>query len=84
VKNEGVAAVGVDQPELAAPAEAGDPRAGEALSEPCGKCAPKIASSKLNALDAAAEQHLFQAADSGFDFGKLRHGDDMAERPQRR
>jgi hypothetical protein len=84
VKDQRVAAISVDQPELPAPAEAGDPRAGEALPEIRGKSPAQIAPAKLDSLDAALQQDPFKAANGGFDFGKLWHGRDMAERRQRR
>jgi hypothetical protein len=71
----------MDQPELAAPAEARHSRAAQPLAESFGKGTPKISAAKLDTLDAAAQQDLFQPADGGFDFRKFWHGRDMAERP---
>ena len=81
VEHHRVAAVGVDQPVFPAPAEAGHPGAGQPLAEVVGKAAPQIGPAKLDALDAAAEQHLLQPADGGFDFGKLGHPRHMANVP---
>ena len=61
-----------------------DPSTGQALSEIDGKRAPKIGTPHLHVRDASAFQHTFQPANGGLDFGKLRHGRDMAKAGQPR
>jgi hypothetical protein len=73
MEDEGIAAIGVDKAELSAPAERNNPGAGQTLAEISGKGAAKGVPAQLDTRDTLSEQHLFQAAHGGFDFGKLGH-----------
>ena len=42
----------------------------------------QVLPARLDPLNAAAVEHMGEAADGGFDFGKLGHRRDMAEPPQ--
>ena len=84
MENQRITTVGVDQPELPAPPERSDRCTGQALAEIGWKRTAKVAATQLDAGDALALQHLFEAADRCFDFGKLWHGGDMAEPRQGR
>jgi hypothetical protein len=77
--DQAVAAVGVDQPELAASAEARDRRPGQPLAKTGGKGVPQIATPKLDSLDPLAEEYLGKPSNGGFDFGKFGHQRDMAK-----
>jgi hypothetical protein len=74
----------MDQPILAPPSEAGDGRPRQTLPEVRRKGPAKVASTGLDAGDPLSEQHLFQASDRRFDFGKFRHRCDMADHRQGR
>jgi hypothetical protein len=78
VKDQGIAAIGLDQSELPATAKPDDLCASQSLAEVVGKGAPQILPAKLDPLDAAAKQDLFQAANGGLDFGELGHPGHMA------
>jgi hypothetical protein len=78
VKDQGVAAIRLDQSELPAAAKPDDRCASQSLAEIARKGPPQILPAKLDALDAAAKQDLFQAANGGLDFGELWHPGHMA------
>ena len=84
MEDERVATVGVDQPIFCPPAQTGDLRAGEPLAKVFGQGPAQVRPSRLDSRQAASLQDLLQAADRGFDFGKLRHSCDMAEAGQPR
>ena len=75
-----VAAIGVDQPIFGAPAEAGDPRAGQPLAQIGRERPAQVGAARLDARDAGGPSSTrLKPADGGFDFGQLRHGSrDMA------
>jgi hypothetical protein len=84
VKDERVAAVGVDETVLRPAAEAGHDRAGQPLTEVDRKRAAQIRTPRFDRVQPPPVQDLRKPADGGFDFGKLRHGRDMAEVGQAR
>ena len=84
MEDQAVGAVGVDEAELSATAKRGDPGARQPLAEIGGKGAAKVGAPQLDVGNALSKQHCLQAANGRFDFGKLRHGDDMAEPRQGR
>jgi hypothetical protein len=71
--------LGMDEPELAAPAEAGDRRSRQPLAKIRRKFAAKIRPAKLDACDTAIDEHLLETSYGRFDFGQLGHGGDMAK-----
>jgi hypothetical protein len=78
VEDHRIVPVGMDQPVLGSSTESSHSGARQPLPEILGKGSPQIRPPSLHARDPAAEQHLFKAFDGGFDFGELRHPDDMA------
>jgi hypothetical protein len=78
VEDDRVAPVGMDEAELAAPAERRDGRTRQPLAQAGRKVSAKVGPAKLDSRDFTAEQHLFQSADRGFDFGEFGHFGHMA------
>ena len=73
VKDERLAAVGVDQTVFRAAAKAGHPRADQSLAKVLRKRPAEIGPPCLDALDAAALEDALETADGRLDFGKLGH-----------
>jgi demethylmenaquinone methyltransferase/2-methoxy-6-polyprenyl-1,4-benzoquinol methylase len=73
VKHHRVVSIGVDQPIFRPPAEPRHQSSSEALAKINGKRSPKVGAPGFDTANAASLQHLGQAADGRFDFGKLRH-----------
>ena len=73
MKDERVAAVRVDQPVFGAAAKRGDPRAGEPLAKIKRQRSAQVGSPRLDRGNAPALEHMGQATDGGFNFGKLGH-----------
>jgi hypothetical protein len=84
MKNEAVAAIGIDQAIFRAPPETGHLSPGEPLAKVDGERPAQVRPARLDVVDALSEQDSLEPAHGGFDFGKLRHGRDMAEPPQAR
>lgn len=78
MENQRVAAVGPDQPELSPAAEPGHPCPCQPLAKVVREGPAEVGSARLDPHHSAAEQHPFEASDSGFDFGELWHRRDMA------
>ena len=79
MENKAVTAVRFDNTAFRPAPEAGHPRSGQPLAKIDRKRSAKIRAPRLNTIEPTALQHLFQAADSRFNFGKLRHAHDMAD-----
>jgi hypothetical protein len=84
MEDQSIAAVGVDQAILRATPEARDSRARQALPEIDRQRPAQIGAPRLDPLDPPALQDSRQPAHGRFDFGKLRHGGDMAKAGQAR
>ena len=84
VKNQRIAAIGIDQPVFGPPAQADNPRTGQPLAEVDRQGVTKVGPPRLDPFDATAVEDMGEATDSCFDFGKFRHQGDMAEPPQPR
>ena len=74
-----VVAVGVDQPVFCPAAEPGDLGAGQPLSKVLGEGPAQVAPARVDPRDPPAFEDARQAANGGFDFGKLGQGGRMAE-----
>lgn len=81
VEDERVAAIGVDEPELASAPKPADRCACQPLAEVRRKSPAKVGPPQLHADDPPPEQHLLQSSDRCFDFGEFRHHRDMAKLP---
>lgn len=68
VKDERVAAVGVDQPIFGAASQPRDAGPGQALAEILGKRAPEVRAAGFDALDPTALEHARQTANRRFNF----------------
>ena len=79
VEDQGVAAIGVDQPVFGAAPKSAHPRAGQSLAEIEWQGAPQVEPPRLDVGDALAVKNAREAADGRLDFGKLGHARDMAE-----
>ena len=84
MEDEGVMPVGVDQSVFRSTAESGDLCPYETLTKILRKSATQVSPPRLNPCDLSTLEDSLQAADGPFDFGKLRHCGDMAERLQAR
>ena len=84
VEDQGVAAVGADQPEFRAAAEAGDRCAGQPLAEIFGECAAQVGPAHLDPRQPAPVEHALQPADGRLDFGKFGHAPRYGEGRQAR
>src|SRR5690606_39023314 len=71
-------AVGMDQPILRAPAQAGHPRPDQRLRQAFGKGKAHVRPVDRDMLDSRAVEMARQAAHGGLDFGKLGHGGALA------
>ena len=84
MENQRVAAVRSDQPIFGPPAQAGNPRTRQSLTEILRDGSPKVGAARFDPGQPPALEHRLKAADRGFDFGELRHGGRMAKASQAR
>jgi hypothetical protein len=84
VKDQCIAAVGVDQPVFGSAAKLGHPRAREPLAKVDRESAAEIGAARLDARQPTPAKNPGEAADRRFNFGKLGHRADMAKGSQAR
>ena len=84
VKDERVAAIGVDEAVFRSPPEPDDPGSRKPLAKVLRHRPPEVCASELNLRDPTPIQHARKPANGGLDFGKLWHSADMADQPQAR
>lgn len=73
MEDERIAAIGVDEAVFGAPRQPRDGRAGHALPQVDGNRLAQVRTARLDRGQALAEEHGFEPAHGGFDFGKFWH-----------
>jgi len=71
--------IGMDQPIFRATAEPGDRRAGQPLAEILWEGPAQVCPPGLDPSNPPTFKDSGKPADGGFNFGKFRHGGDMAD-----
>jgi hypothetical protein len=84
MKDQGVVAIGIDEPVFGSPAKSDDASPGHPLAQVDRKRAPEIGAPRLDIRQAPAIEHARQSANRRLDFRKFRHSGHMAKRAQAR